>query len=96
MGRPEEDTMKNYQAIYQISDDGVRWQDYVRKRVPEPDDAMVDVRLLAAQSKKRVRVYVEHWNDDEPREPTVYYGEWDQSQLSPAAQKTGVFKPVIY
>lgn len=85
---------KNYQAIYQILTDG-SWLDYVRQGVPHPDDCMSDVRLLERRTGKRFRASVEDWSD-EGREPTVYYGDWDKSLLSPAAQRNGIFKTVIY
>jgi hypothetical protein len=86
--------MKNYQAIYQILSDE-KWLDYARDSVDVPDDAIPTVRMLARSTGKRARVSVEDWGDF-PRDATIYYGEWDKSQLSPAAQETGVFKPVIY
>lgn len=86
--------MKNYQAIYQINHDGT-WMDYARLGVSHPDDAMADIRSMERANGKRFRARVEDWSDKSP-DPDVYYGEWDKSQLSPAAQQNGVFKPVTY
>lgn len=86
--------MKNYQAIYQINHDGT-WMDYVRLGVSHPDDAMAYIRSMERANGKRFRARVEDWSD-KSHDPDVYYGEWDKSQLSPAAQQNGVFKPVTY
>lgn len=86
--------MKNYQAIYQINHDGT-WMDYYRQGIPHPDDAMTDIRLLERKEGKRFRARVEDWSDRNAG-PDIYYGDWDKSQLSPAAQSTGVFKDVVY
>lgn len=88
--------MKNYQAIYQIQNaTGIGWLDYVRDSVPSADDAIPTIRMLERMNGRRFRASVEDWGDF-PRDPTVYIGDWDKSQLSPAAQETGIFKPVIY
>ena len=85
---------KNYQAIYQINHDGT-WMDYQRLPVPHPDDAMADIRLLKRNTGKPIRARVEDWSD-KGREPDVYYGDWDKSLLSPAAQQNGIFKAVVF
>jgi hypothetical protein len=84
--------MKNFQAIYQINHDGV-WMDYVRLGVRQPDDCISHARLLERENGKPFRVRVEDWSDRNAH-PDVYYGDWDKAMLSPAAQSTGVFKPL--
>lgn len=84
--------MKNFQAIYQINDAG-DWLDYVRLHVQRPDDAISNAKILQKETGKPVRARVEDWSD-KSRDPDVYYGDWDKSRLSPAAQSTGVFKPI--
>lgn len=86
--------MRRYEAIFQINHDGV-WMDYVRHTVPHPDDATADARMLARKTGRPFRVRVEDWSDKYP-DPDVYYGDWDKSLPSPAAQKNGVFKPIFY
>lgn len=88
--------MKRYEAIFQSKFEDGKWLDYVRHTVPHPDDAMADIRLIARHTGRPCRAWVEDWSDEHPHEPNVYYGDWDKSQLSPAAQQTGVFKPVVY
>jgi hypothetical protein len=85
--------MKNYQAIFQIQTPDGEWLDYVRNPVRRPDDAPTNMSLLAKQTGRKFRVSVEDWSDEFPRDPTIYYGDWDKSKLSPAAQDTGVFIP---
>lgn len=87
--------MKNYQAIFQVKA-GTRWLDYVRQPVDRPDDAIANIRLLERQTGDPFRASVEDWSDGGTREPTIYYGDWNKSELSPAAQENGIFKPAFF
>lgn len=88
--------MKRFEAIFQIKNEDGVWRDWGRQTVSTPDDAMADIRLLERKEGRRFRAHVEDWSDKGPHDPNIYYGDWDKSQLSPAAQSTGIFKPVVY
>jgi hypothetical protein len=83
---------KNYQAIYQINFAGV-WMDYAREGVMHPDDVMANIRMLERREDEKFRARVEDWSDKN-RDPDIYYGDWDKSQLSPAVQDTAIFRDV--
>lgn len=86
--------MHRIEAIYQINNDGV-WMDYFRQTEQKVEDAKAVIRHMAHTSGKPFRARVEDWSEDGPRFATIYYGDWDKSQLSPAAQDDGIFVPDI-
>lgn len=81
---------KNYQAIFQFKHCGM-WMDYARERVIDVAHARRAMMTASADTGHPFRVSVEDWSETGTREPTVYVGDWDKAELSPAAQETGVF-----